>query len=476
MTAQSLKDTSVMSASSNASTLTSSSLVAEWITQRKGEGVESIAEAVARPAPLLADLDAERGVIGCMLDSDEWVSKAAAQLKPDHFCDPLNRTIFEVMAEGGSSDRARLLIDIKKRGTGFTSGDIVLRANECGDLIPSPKNLPYYITPLIECERKRALNEAILTAQSQIKDGSTFEEAMVGLDKILSENDAGENDKITHKEQILDVIDQIEKCQTGEFEAMGVPTGIPNLDYLTHGIHPGDMFVVAARPGMGKTTLGMNIATHAAMNADKGVLFFSLEMDYSRLWKRAIASITEIDMRRMEAKGSLNASEIQKITRATGRLNTSGLRIIDKPGISLFEIKAICRSMCKAHKIDLVVIDYVQLVKVPGFKPSERVREVAEISLGIKALARELGAGFLVLAQLNRESVRMGGRRPTMSDLAQSGSLEQDADAVALLHKPDPEDDIVTLILDKQRNGDTGMVNLLFRRSINKFEQSTPFD
>lgn len=474
MTAQSPKDLSVTSVSSSASTLTSSSLGTEWNTRRRGD-VESIAEAVAQPAPLLADLDAERGVIGCMLDSDEWVSKAAAQLKPEHFYDPLNRTIFGVMAESGSSDRARLLIDIKKQGTGFGSGDIVLRTNECGELIPSPKNLPYYVTPLKECERKRALNEAILTAQSQIKDGSTFEEAMVGLDKILSENDAGENDKTTHKEQILNVIDHIEKCQTGEVEAMGVPTGIPNLDYLTNGIHPGDMFVVAARPGIGKTTLGMNIATHATLKANKGVLFFSLEMDYSRLLMRAIASVTEIDMKRMESKGSLSAKEIQKITRATGEINTSGLRIIDKPGISLFEIRAICRSMCKAHKIDMVVIDYVQLVKVPGFRPSERVREVAEISLGLKALARELGVGFIILAQLNRESVRLA-RRPTMADLAQSGALEQDADAVALLHKPDPEDDLVTLILDKQRNGDTGMVNLLFRRSINKFEQSTPFD
>lgn len=475
MTAQSPRDTYVRTASSNASTSTSCWPGSGLNTQRKEEPVKST-EAEVHPAPLLTDLDAEKGVLGCMLASDEWASRAAAQLSEEHFYDPLHRLMFQVMAESGSSDRARLLIDIKKINTGFTSGDVVLRTNECGDFIPSPSNLPYYIAPLKECERKRALCEAVATSQSLIKAGSSYAEAMIGIDNLLSESDASENEKSTHKEQILNVIDRIEKCQSGEIGAMGVPTGIPNLDYLTNGIQPGDMFVVAARPGMGKTTLGMNISTHAALSADKGVLFFSLEMDYARLLMRAIASVTEVDMKRMESKGALTASEIQKITRATGKINASGLRIIDKPGMSLFEIRAICRSMCKAHQVDLVVIDYVQLVKVPGFKPSERVREIAEISLGLKALARELGVGFIVLAQLNRESVKLGGRRPVMADLAQGGSLEQDADAVALLHKPDPEDDIVTLILDKQRNGDTGMVNLLFRRSINKFEQATPFD
>ena len=475
MTDQSPRDIYAKTALSSVSTSTSYWPSSASSTQRKGEAVEAT-ETGTLPVPLLADLDAERGVLGCMLGGDEWTSKAAAQLKPEHFYDPLHRLMFQVMSDSGSSDRARLLIDIKKIGSGFTSGDVVLRTNECGDFIPSPANLPHYVAPLKECERKRALCEAVVTSQSLIKNGASYAEAMIGLDKLLSECDASEGEKSTHKEQILNVIDRIEKCQTGEIGAMGVPTGIPNLDYLTNGIQPGDMFVVAARPGMGKTTLGMNISTHAALNAKKGVLFFSLEMDYARLLMRAIASVTEVDMKRMETKGALTSGEITKITRATGKINTSGLRIIDKPGMSLFEIRAICRSMCKAHKIDLVVVDYVQLVKVPGFKPSERVREIAEISLGLKALARELGVGFIVLAQLNRESVKMGGRRPIMADLAQGGSLEQDADAVALLHKPDPEDDIVTLILDKQRNGDTGMVNLLFRRSINKFEQATPFD
>lgn len=426
------------------------------------------------PAPLLADSDAEKGVIGCMLSGDEWVSKAASQVRPEAFFDPLNRTIFTILSENDSADQARLLIDFKKVKCGFSVSDALMRVNECIDLIPSPSNLPHYVEPVAEYARRRELQESLSKAQVGLRDGLGFSEIMSGMDSLFTDEDASERSKEEHKEQVLDLINHIEKCQAGEISPLGCPTGFYDLDTMTRGIHPGDMFVVAARPGVGKSTFGLNVAAHAAMSAGKGVMFFSLEMDARQLHMRVTANRTGIELRQLETKGSLSEADVKRVMSATNKLHTSNFRIYDRPGMNLFDIRAICRSACRERDVDLVVIDYLQLVHMPGFRPSDREREVAAISTGIKALARELGVGFLVLAQVNRESQR-ADRRPKMSEIRESGAVEQDSDAVAILHQPDPEDNEVRLYLDKQRNGDTGMVKLRFKKTINRFEEEGPF-
>jgi replicative DNA helicase len=267
-------------------------------------------------------------------------------------------------------------------------------------------------------------------------------------------------------------MDQIESWQTHEGVVIGVPTGFSDLDLLTGGIQPGDMFVLAARPSVGKTAIGLNIATTAALSHNKGVIFFSLEMSSESLAIRMMSSLAEVPSHRMRQKSLLSKTEIERLTASSARIAKAPIKFFDDPGMNLYQIKAAARGWCKNNDVELMVVDYLQLVSVPGTKNSQRWQQVSEISSGLKALARELNVAILVLAQLNRDPER-DNRTPRMSDLRESGSIEQDADCVALLHRADPEDDLVNLVLDKQRNGPTGMVPLLFRRSINKFVQST---
>ena len=470
-----LKDTFAEDASETQSPSTGLLPTQEWNHPMAQESDKIIVERQVNSDPSY-DIHAEKGVLGCMLAGDEWVSKTASEVISDYFWEPLHKAMFEALVKNNSSDKVRLFTALKESmKVGYHADRVAVLTSECENLIPSPSNLEYYIKPLRECWMKRDLLSVIDKASTMLDKGDSYEDVIAVVDGHLSKQDS-EADKgnKTHVEQIRELIDHLEKCQSGERDAMGVPTGISDLDWLTRGIHSGDLFIVAARPGVGKTTLGTNIASHAALEEGKGVLFFSLEMDAKRLQMRIVASVTGIELRLMETKDGLSGPETAKIVRGMTSVQKSGLRIIDSPNMSLHQIRAAARTYCRNQEISLIVVDYLQLVKVPGFRPSERQREVAEISLSLKALARELDVGFLVLSQINRESERMG-RKPKMADLRESGAVEQDADCVALLHQPDPEENQVTLILDKNRNGDTGMVSLEFKKAINKFVQVNSF-
>ena len=475
MTAQLRTGSSAKPASSRPSTAINSLSMPVWHTPSKRTEMTYDVVEHGIPAPLLADIDAEKGVIGCMVAGDEHVSKAAKLLKPEHFYDQLNKAMFECMVESNSADRVRLLTTLKKRkGFGFDTGAVVLRIQESENLIPSALNLTFYAEPVIEFAQKRALRDALNKAQSGINDGLPFTEIAGGFDSVLTDDESSKRSDDEHKDQLEDLLNYLEKCQTGEVDPMGVPTGFQDLDYMTRGIKPGDMFVVAARPGVGKTTFGLNVAAHAAMDCGKGVMFFSLEMDHRQIHKRILAARTKIDLRRLETKGALRSNELQMVGLHTAAMRKSNLRVYDKPGMKLYDIRALCRSEVKERGIDLIVIDYLQLVKCPGFRASERVQEVTEISVSIKNLARELGVGILVLAQVNRESAR-AERRPRMSDIRECGAVEQDADSVMILHQPDPEESSVELVIDKQRNGNTGSIRLVFEKEINRFRDDSPF-
>ncbi len=439
--------------------------VQEWSHQRIGQ---------MECEPLYSS-QAEQGVLGCMLAGDEWISKAAEDILPDYFYEPLHKEVFKALVNNNSSDKIRLFDALKKElRESYNRASVVLLIQDCNELIPSASNLPSYVQIMRESWLKRSLNDALDKAQTMLEKGESYEEIASIVDNHLTAQAEGDQEDKSHTEQLQDLISHLDKCQSGEKSPMGVSTGLPDLDYLSRGVEVGDMFVVAARPGVGKTTLGLNIATHAAVNDGKGVLFFSLEMDATKLWQRALASITEVDMYRMDKKQGLTSGDFKSLTQKLAYLKKSGLRIIDKPAQTLYQIRATARSYCKNNDIKLIVVDYLQLVRVPGFKANDRQREVAEISLSLKALARELGVGFLVLAQINRENQRMG-RRPQMSDLRESGAIECDADKIALLHQPNPEEDGIELILDKNRNGNTGMVSLQFLKQINKFTQADSF-
>jgi replicative DNA helicase len=265
----------------------------------------------------------------------------------------------------------------------------------------------------------------------------------------------------------------------------GVPTGFNDLDKMTNGLHGGEMIVIAARPSMGKTRLAMNIAEHVAIDAKLPVGVFSLEMTSESLVLRMLCSHSRVNLRNVH-EGFLAERDFPKLSGAAGKLAGSPLFIDDSSGLSILQLLAKARRMHQQYQIKLFVIDYVQLLHSTAPRAENRQQEIADISSGIKALAKELKVPIIVLSQLNRELEREKNRKPRMSDLRESGAIEQDADLVGLLYRPNADDDEsaagglvseealpVNLLIAKQRNGPTGDVNLTFLKSYTRLESAT---
>jgi len=263
----------------------------------------------------------------------------------------------------------------------------------------------------------------------------------------------------------------------------GLATGFPDLDRMTDGLHGSEMIVVAARPSMGKTSLAMNVAEHVALEDKLPVAVFSLEMSAEALVLRMLCSIARVNLRSIR-EGFMSESDFPKLQNAMGRLSNAPLFIDDTAALSILQLRARARRLHQQHGIKLFVVDYLQLLHSTARRAQEnRQQEISDISSGIKALAKELKVPVLVLSQLNRELERDKNRKPRLSDLRESGAIEQDADLVGLLYKPSSGDDdeVVTeeadgipvnLLIAKQRNGPTGDVNLTFLKSYTRFESA----
>jgi len=256
------------------------------------------------------------------------------------------------------------------------------------------------------------------------------------------------------------------------------------LDKMTSGFHPGEMIVIAARPSMGKTSLAMNIAEHVALEQKLPVGVFSLEMTSESLVLRMLCSRSRVNLRNIR-DGFLAERDFPKLTGAAGKLANAPLFIDDSSGLSILQLRAKARRMAQQHGIKLFVIDYLQLLHSTARRAENRQQEIADISNGVKSLAKELNVPVIVLSQLNRELEKDKNRKPRMSDLRESGSIEQDADLVGLLYKPSSGDDEdgaptgeeqdavpVNLLIAKQRNGPTGDVHLTFLKSYTRFENA----
>jgi len=262
----------------------------------------------------------------------------------------------------------------------------------------------------------------------------------------------------------------------------GIGTGFADLDKMTSGLHEGEMIVIAARPSMGKTSLAMNIADTVAVDQRLPVGVFSLEMTAEALVLRMLCSRSRVNLRHITS-GFLANQDFPKLTGAAGKLANAPLFIDDSAGLSILQLRAKARRMAQQYGIKLFVIDYLQLLHSTARRAENRQQEIADISNGIKALAKELKVPVIVLSQLNRELEKDKNRKPRLSDLRESGAIEQDADLVALLYKPSggddddgggPEQDAepVNLLIAKQRNGPTGDVNLTFLKSYTRFESA----
>ena len=427
------------------------------------------------------NLDAERSVLGAILIDNATFNVVAAVLQPDAFFRDAHRRIFERMAD--LSERSQPIDFITLKEELARAGEL----DEVGgpaylaaltDGVPRSTNAEYYAQIVKEKATLRALifsaNKILATAYE------AEQEADLILDEAESSIFAVADDRVKAgfvpmKTLVSESFPKIEKLFTHKSHITGVATGFADIDRKTRGLQPGDMVIVAARPSMGKTSLVLNICQHVATHG--GVAgFFSLEMSKESLFMRMLASEARIDMHRLMS-GQIGQREYGQITEALESLSEAQLFIDDTAGISVLEMRAKARRLKAEHGLNLLAIDYVQLMTGRG-RFENRTLELASISRSLKGLAKELGVPIIVLSQLSRASEARSDKRPQLSDLRESGALEQDADLVALIFReemyklgdePSESDGIAEIIIAKQRNGPTGTVKLAFLREQTRF-------
>jgi replicative DNA helicase len=438
-------------------------------------------------------IEAEQALLGCVfLSPQDCMGECIEALKegPDVFYDLRHRALYSLMIEMYDDQKPIDLVTVAQKlkdqqqlegigGLGYLS--------TLPDFVPSAANLKYYRDIVWE---KYLLRKMLGTCTSLAAKVYEFEgEVDALLDEAEKEvlaisQSRVDTAKLTIKELVNRAINKIEEFHQNQGSVTGVGTGFVDLDKMTTGLHPGDMFVVAARPSVGKTSFAMNIAEYVALDLKQPVGVFSLEMTADSLVLRMLCSRARVNLRKIR-DGFLAERDFPKLTGTAGKLTSAPLFIDDSSGLSVLQLRAKARRMWQQYGIKLFVIDYLQLLHSTSRRTENRQQEIAEISGGIKALAKELNVPVIVLAQLNRDLEKRGpGERPRLSDLRESGSIEQDADLVGLLYresKKENEEDgnefeqeaiPVKLFIAKQRNGPVGEVDLTFLKSITRFESA----
>jgi len=420
---------------------------------------------------------------------------------PEVFYDLRHQTIYKTLLAMFEERQAIDVITLQQRlkdtperdQRGRPTGDNLMKlAGGLGyvaslpDAAPSAANLSYYANIVYE---KYLLRRLIHTCTDIIGRIYTYEgEVDVLMDEverqILHVSEArAETGATSTKDLVRDAITNIEKLHASKGMLSGLPTGFDDLDRLTSGLHGGEMIVIAARPSVGKTSLAMNIAEYLAVEQRLPVAVFSLEMTAESLMMRLLCSRAEVNLRNVR-EGFLAERDFPKLTAAAGKLAGAPLFIDDTSGLSILQLRARARRLAQQHGIKLFVVDYLQLLHSTSRRAENRQQEIADISNGVKALAKELNVPVIVLSQLNRDVERRGeGETPRLSDLRESGAIEQDADVVGLLYRvpkgkgednqprpPDEECQAVKLYIAKQRNGPTGEISLTFFRPFTRFK------
>jgi replicative DNA helicase len=442
-------------------------------------------------------LEAEQGVLGCaLLSPNDCLGICIERFKAgsEVFYDLRHRTIFELLVRMYDQKEAIDLVTVQQRLRDSNQLEAVgglPYLSSLPDAVPSAANLTYYADIISE---KHVLRRMIATCTSVV--GRAYEREG-DVDSLLDEverdvlricEDRADTGMKPIKDLVRSAITTIEEYHQRQGVLTGLSTGFVDLDKMTTGLHAGEMIVVAARPSMGKTSLAMNIAEHVALDQRLAVAVFSLEMTAESLILRMLCSRARVNLRNIR-EGFLAERDFPKLTGAAGKLAGSPLFIDDSPGLSILQLRAKARRLWQQNGIKLFVIDYLQLLHSTARRAENRQQEIADISNGIKALAKELEVPVIVLSQLNRELERDKSRKPRLADLRESGAIEQDADLVALLYKADPSDPRkpssgdddeepdqealpLNLLIAKQRNGPTGDVHLTFLKPFTRFESA----
>ncbi len=432
-------------------------------------------------------IEGEQAVLGGLLLSPRaWDQVADVVTEADFYREDhrlIFRAIHELNDRGKPCDAVTVTEWFEAHGKAdqIDGGSYI---NQLTSSTPSAANVKAYA----EIVREKSVLRQLIDVGSEItsgvfaSDGRDSQELLEAAERkvfaIAEQGMRAGSDFVSVQETIKEAIEKIQELHEFEGEITGTPTGFKSLDKLTAGLQPSDLIIVAGRPAMGKTTLAMNIAEHAAIKHDVPVAIFSMEMSSLQLVMRLFSSLGQIDQTRLRT-GNLDDLDWPKLTSAMNLLHKSRIFIDETPSLSPSELRARARRLKREHDIGLIVVDYIQLMAVPGTKEN-RATEIAEISRSLKAIAKELHVPVVALSQLNRALEQRPNKRPIMADLRESGSIEQDADLIVFIYRDEvyneetPEKGKAEIIIGKHRNGPTGTVVLTFQGQWLRFVNYAP--
>jgi replicative DNA helicase len=425
------------------------------------------------------NIEAEQSTIGGMLLSQEAVADVLEVVSGSDFYAPKHELIFNAIihlfGRGEPTDVIAVTDHLNKQGNLLKAGGADY-LHSLSSFVPTAASAGYYAKIVSDkAILRRLIHAGTRIAQSGYESQGEVEDlvnqAQSEVFAVVSQ--ASKDDYVGLSDSIDFAIRDIEMAQNRSGAMTGISTGFTNLDTYTHGLHSGQLVIVAARPSVGKSTFALDIARNAAIRNNQSTIFFSLEMGRSELAMRMLSAESGIYLQSMR-KGTLTEGDWAKLAAVRGKINDAPLYIDDSPNMSLIEIRAKCRRLAQQVDLKMVVIDYIQLMS-SGKKVESRQQEVSEFSRALKLLSKELGVPVVALSQLNRQPEQTKDKRPELSHLRESGSLEQDADVVILLHreglfeKDHPRAGEADLILAKQRNGPTGTVTVAFQGQYSRF-------
>lgn len=430
------------------------------------------------------DTLAEQSTLGGMLLSQEAVAEVFEVAKSSDFYAPKHELIFEAIVslygKGEPTDVITVTDELTKQGNLVRAGGAEY-LHTLTSIVPTAASSVYYANIVRDKAILRRLVEVgtRIAQMGYANEGEIEQIVNQAQADVYAVASAGMGEEFsTLGDSLQAALDDIERASSRGGEMVGVPTGFAELDEMTHGLHGGQLIIVAARPAVGKSTLSLDFARNAAIRYGRPAIFFSLEMGRAEIAMRLLSAETSIPLQSMR-KGDLQNSDWTKIVAVRGQLNEAPLYIDDSPNLTLVEIRAKCRRLVKQYGLQLIVIDYLQLL-TSGKKVESRQQEVSEFSRALKLLAKELQVPVIAISQLNRKSEDTKDKKPEISQLRESGSLEQDADVVILLHregigeKDHPRAGEADLILAKQRNGPTGTVTVAFQGKYSRFANMKP--
>ena len=427
------------------------------------------------------DLEAEQAVIGSMLTDKDSVISAIEVLKEEDFYREDNRLIYKAVLNLYNRAEPIDIITLKSELSSMGKLDAVGGLEYLAELperVPTTANVDKYIKIV---EEKSTLRTLIRTANELITLGydptQEVDDIMDSAEKKIFNVMQKKNQKgyTAMKEILIESLAQLEELYNRKQHITGIPTGFRDLDYKLAGLHNSELILIAARPAMGKSAFALNIASNAAIRSKIPVVVFSLEMAKEQMGNRILASEAMVDSSKIQT-GKLEDEDWGKLAAATGELSDAPIYIDDTPGISIMEIRAKCRKLKLEKNIGLVIIDYLQLITPAGRKGGSREQEIAEISRSLKILAKEINVPVVALSQLSRAVEQRPDHNPMLSDLRESGSIEQDADIVMFLHREEyynPETiekkNITDIIVAKNRSGSIGSEELVWLANFTKF-------